>query len=651
MTLTKKGTKKKSPQVSSKKSGLNSLKSAVDMYMNSNDTFYDACESLTTSSSSGSTYSGSQDLGAASSSLVPPCSAETVPSSAIPRIQYSRNFLLGRRCVPNSGEVLAQINISNFISSPFTQGGLKKILHVKKQFSTKTSQASVLDASSTNQTDKLVSTKTELQGSVLAASSTNQTADKSTNESAGLLTSVSHVSSNSDWKQHYVNPQPTGNYQYPPTQYSSYNPNQPYNSYQAYQPYRTEGYYPSQPSNQPYPSQPNNPSQSHYPSQPYSTNQPYPSQPNNPSQSHYPSQSYNPSQSHYPYQSYNQSLSSNYYPSYTPTMNSTPAGKVKPEPSQGHQQTSALHSGGDSVHLLDTPNLESTESLQTNGSSENFASLNLGKENIRPPCSIAESEQLKRLEKQFEIRLKNQQKMITKKHEKLLRDQEAQLKANYYKDLQEAKNRNRDEFQKTLEVANSVLLTKEKREKELEEKLKESDQLNGYLKRQLEDKVNELKLNKLLLEEERDKMKQECKEMMDLKEMLMTEEKDKAQRELAEAMRLNEMLLTEERDRSRREFIQIFETEFECPICHEMTVDVTILGTCSHVFCRYCITDWTRTRAPPLSCPVCRRAYTQPDIHQFAMGQSLLDKIEDKLPEELLRTREELVAERRRNPV
>ncbi|XP_026681004.1 uncharacterized protein LOC113468367 [Diaphorina citri] len=455
MTLTKKSTKKKSPQVSSKKSGLNSLKSAVDMYMNSNDTFYDACESLTTSSSSGSTYSGSQDLGAASSSLVPPCSAETVPSSAIPRIQYSRNFLLARRCVPNSGEVLAQINISNFISSPFTQGGLKKILHVKKQFSTKTSQASVLDASSTNQTEKLVSTKTELQGSVLAASSTNQTyklvstktelqgsvlaasstnqtADKSTNESAGLLTSVSHVSSNSDWKQHCVNPQPTGNYQYPPTQYSSYNPNQPYNSYQAYQPYRTEGYYPSQPysTNQPYPSQPNNPSQSHYPSQPYSTNQPYPSHPNN------PSQSYNPSQSHYPSQYYNQSLSSNYYPPYAPTMNSTPAGKVKPEPSQGHQQTSALHSGGDSVHLLDTPNLESTESLQTNGSSENFASLNLGKENIRPPCSIAESEQLKRLEKQFEIRLKNQQKMITKKHEKLLRDQEAQLKANYYKDLQ-----------------------------------------------------------------------------------------------------------------------------------------------------------------------------------------------------------------------
>uniref|UniRef100_A0A8D8ZVX9 E3 ubiquitin-protein ligase RNF8-A n=1 Tax=Cacopsylla melanoneura TaxID=428564 RepID=A0A8D8ZVX9_9HEMI len=236
------------------------------------------------------------------------------------------------------------------------------------------------------------------------------------------------------------------------------------------------------------------------------------------------------------------------------------------------------------------------------------------------------------LEKQFEVRLKNQ-----------LKDQEKKITAKLFKIAQDKENIVRDDFQKTLEVANSVLHAKERELEEqkardaakitdLEETLKttvdkttELNTLIEIMKKQMEEKQNELAAFGIEAEE---KMK-------------------KAKFDHEAAMKTKDKLIQESKDYARHELVRVLETEFECVICNEMYVDAKILSSCAHAFCSRCITQWGNTRDQVLTCPTCRTPYTENCIKPFAMGRSVLDKIEDKLPEEILRRRNQLKQERR----
>ncbi|KAL1457118.1 hypothetical protein WDU94_001779 [Cyamophila willieti] len=256
---------------------------------------------------------------------------------------------------------------------------------------------------------------------------------------------------------------------------------------------------------------------------------------------------------------------------------------------------------------------------------------NSNKENSKP-ISMAESKMVKEMEKQFEIRLKNE-----------LKEQEKRTTSKLFKISQDRENIVRDDFQKTLDVANSVLQAKERELEEqkardaakiedLEETLRTTveknadlNTLNEALQKQLEEKQNELVAFGIEAEE---KLK-------------------KAKADHDATMKTKDKLIQESKDSSRRELVQVLETEFECVICNEMFVQATILSSCAHAFCSHCITEWTNARAPPLTCPVCRTPYNNGNVKPFPMGRSLLDKIEDKLPVDTLARRNQVKRDRR----
>ncbi|XP_028174424.1 E3 ubiquitin-protein ligase rnf8-A-like isoform X1 [Ostrinia furnacalis] len=88
---------------------------------------------------------------------------------------------------------------------------------------------------------------------------------------------------------------------------------------------------------------------------------------------------------------------------------------------------------------------------------------------------------------------------------------------------------------------------------------------------------------------------------------------------------------------------ELMESELQCSICAELFVAATTLS-CSHTFCKYCITMWKKKKK---DCPICRTNITSEckslvlDSFIEKMVQNLTEEMKTKR-QEMLKSREEL---------
>ncbi|XP_038214993.1 E3 ubiquitin-protein ligase RNF8-like isoform X2 [Zerene cesonia] len=93
---------------------------------------------------------------------------------------------------------------------------------------------------------------------------------------------------------------------------------------------------------------------------------------------------------------------------------------------------------------------------------------------------------------------------------------------------------------------------------------------------------------------------------------------------------------------------EIMESELQCSICAELFVSATTLS-CSHTFCKYCITTWKKKKK---DCPICRAPITS-ECRSLVLD-SFIDKMVQNLTDEMKKKRQDMLKNREEvepNPV
>nr|CAD7400001.1 unnamed protein product [Timema cristinae] len=88
-------------------------------------------------------------------------------------------------------------------------------------------------------------------------------------------------------------------------------------------------------------------------------------------------------------------------------------------------------------------------------------------------------------------------------------------------------------------------------------------------------------------------------------------------------------------------FEDVIESELQCSICNELFVNAVTLH-CMHTFCEYCISKWKEKKK---DCPVCRSKIVSET--RMLILDSLIDRMLNKLSDDLKHRRQEVVEERK----
>ncbi|XP_068632418.1 E3 ubiquitin-protein ligase RNF8-like [Battus philenor] len=130
-------------------------------------------------------------------------------------------------------------------------------------------------------------------------------------------------------------------------------------------------------------------------------------------------------------------------------------------------------------------------------------------------------------------------------------------------------------------------------------------------------------INSLL--EQLDKVKSQLRTVENEKEMLKA---------------VNETGETSTKENNVVEFTDIMENELQCSICAELFVTAITLS-CSHTFCKYCITEWKKKKR---DCPICRAPILS-ECKSLVLD-SFIDKMVENLSTEMKQKRLNLLKSR-----
>ncbi|XP_063993464.1 E3 ubiquitin-protein ligase rnf8-B-like [Diachasmimorpha longicaudata] len=92
----------------------------------------------------------------------------------------------------------------------------------------------------------------------------------------------------------------------------------------------------------------------------------------------------------------------------------------------------------------------------------------------------------------------------------------------------------------------------------------------------------------------------------------------------------------------RNKITSIIDEQLSCSICSEIFINPTSLN-CSHTFCEYCISSWSKKTKKP-SCPICRVRIRSMNVSR--VFDCLIEKVGGELSTELKTRRQQLIEER-----
>ncbi|XP_059149543.1 E3 ubiquitin-protein ligase rnf8-like isoform X2 [Physella acuta] len=212
-----------------------------------------------------------------------------------------------------------------------------------------------------------------------------------------------------------------------------------------------------------------------------------------------------------------------------------------------------------------------------------------------------------------------------------MQDKQEQLE----KEKNELKIKMQEELEANLREREAVLLGQLAAQRE--SLLKEKEQIEGSLQKEMAKVVEEKnkELEQQLLDQ---KLKLEkILEKKDMEQKILESQLNETKEESASA----KMQALKAREDVLSNFVDLMEMELQCSICNELFIKATSLN-CSHVFCKLCISQWTKMKK---ECPNCR-TYITSQTQALALD-NYIDKMVEQLSEDLKKQRKTLIDQRK----
>nr|CAD7203235.1 unnamed protein product [Timema douglasi] len=284
--------------------------------------------------------------------------------------------------------------------------------------------------------------------------------------------------------------------------------------------------------------------------------------------------------------------------------------------------------------------------------------------------------QLQEEKETLELRLNEEKAQLTRQMEMQVNELNSKILESYQKELElKAKNQ---ELQAMLEKERIMYEKRLVEEKNMLEDCRNRSEalLKGSIK-ELEQRYNE-DIAKLQNDLDSGSLEQEKMiKTMELLEQKYLDEKKKSEQQLLmekksyeekfqalqnlviekeKVVEVTNQKLKEEEDKLKNEaniscikakqdlinnFEDVIESELQCSICNELFVNAVTLH-CMHTFCEYCISKWKEKKN---DCPVCRSKIVSQT--RMLVLDSLIDRMLDKLSDDLKHRRQEVVEERK----
>lgn len=270
-------------------------------------------------------------------------------------------------------------------------------------------------------------------------------------------------------------------------------------------------------------------------------------------------------------------------------------------------------------------------------------------ENLRKETEqlrLAKEKELKELEEQ------SQQREIKLKEElnNMKKDLQLQLELNEQQNLQAQEKLNEEmEVMKKLNEIEKVKMEELIREREeYQNKLKDAQENAQKSLQKLQQRVSdrETELAAMAAERIQKQAEQSSEVIYNLQEQL---EKVKNQLQCVENEKdslLKNINTTESagegtsKQNTLAEVGELVENELQCSICAELFIEAITLS-CSHTFCKYCITKWKNKKK---DCPICRTPITS-ECRSLVLD-SFIEKMVQKLTNEMKEKRQEILKNR-----